>query len=161
MSKKNRKHKNKIIHPPQNPLAQDNPIPMKDGSKVVSRTESFVGPIPHPDLLDRYNQMIPDGANRILRMAENQSAHRQYIEKGAVIGGIILSYFGVLCAACIALGALYFGSKLIENGHVISGSILGGGGLTGLVAAFIYGTRSRREERERRDQKNIELTRQR
>ena len=67
--------------------------------------------------------MIPEGANRILKMAENQSAHRQYIEKWAIVGGTILSYVGVLCAACIALGALYFGSRLIENGHVISGSV--------------------------------------
>ena len=128
---------------------------------VRAEAALFSGPIPPPDLLERYNQIIPEGADRILKMAEKQSAHRQKIEKQAVIGGTILSYFGVFCAACIALGALYFGYKLIENGHTTPGAILGGGGLTGLVAAFIYGTRSRREERERRDQKNRELTRQR
>jgi len=103
--------------------------------------------------------MIPDGADRILKMAERQSTHRQYIEKWAVIGGTILSYLGVLCAAGIAFGALFFGSKLIQNGYVIPGSILGGGGLTGLVAAFIYGTRTRKEERLEKDRRNKELLR--
>jgi hypothetical protein len=93
-------------------------------------------------------------------MAENQSAHRQYIEKWAVIGGTMLSYFGVLCAAVIALGTLYVGSQLILNGYIISGSTLGGGGLVGLVTAFIYGTRSRKEERQQREQRNRELIRQ-
>lgn len=104
--------------------------------------------------------MIPDGADRILKMAERQSAHRQYIEKWAVIGGTILSYFGVLCAACIALAALYLGYRLIKAGQVIPGAVLGGGGLTGLVTAFIYGTRSRREERQQRERQNRELVRQ-
>ena len=130
---------------------------------MISRTEAraFSGPIPPPELLAKYAEIIPNGADRILKMAENQSIHRQYVEKWVVIGGTILSYFGVLCAAGIAFGALYFGSKLIQNGYVISGSVLGGGGLTGLVATFIYGTRSRREERLRRDQRNKELIRQR
>jgi uncharacterized membrane protein len=169
LSKKKHKHKKNNITLPtsnssdQNPLVADNPIPARDGSRIVSHGEAsaFSGPIPPPDLLERYNQMIPDGANRILKMAENQSTHRQYIEKWAVIGGTILSYLGVLCAAGIALGSLYIGSKLIQSGYVIPGSLFGGGGLTGLVAAFIYGTRSRREERERRNRLNKELIRQR
>jgi len=133
---------------------------MKEGRKVF-QASSFSGPIPPPDLLDKYNQMIPDGANRILQMAEKQSIHRQYIEKWAVIGGTILSYFGVFCALIIALATLYFGSQLIYAGHVISGSIFAGTGLIGLVTAFIYGTRSRRVERQEKAQRNKELIQQR
>jgi Ca2+/H+ antiporter len=90
-------------------------------------------------------------------MAENQSLHRQHLEKWAVIGGTILSYFGVACALIIALFTIYSGSNLIYKGNVVSGSIFAGIGLLGLVSAFIYGTRSRREERLRRDQLNKEL----
>jgi len=140
-------------------LAKDNPVLPGTAKLIRTQAALFSGPIPPPDLLDRYNQMIPDGANRILKMAENQSTHRQFIEKWAIVGGTILSYIGVLCAAVIAIGALYIGSDLIKSGHVIPGSVLGGGGLTGLVAAFIYGTRSRREERQERDRRNKELIR--
>jgi uncharacterized membrane protein len=132
--------------------------PPRENQKIISHSQiSFSGPIPPPELLSKYGEIIPNGADRILKMAENQSTHRQCIEKWAVIGGTILSYFGVLCAGIIALGTLYFGSQLIREGHVISGSVFGGGGLVGLVTAFIYGTRARREERLRRDQQNREL----
>jgi membrane associated rhomboid family serine protease len=90
-------------------------------------------------------------------MAEKQSTHRQLLEKWAVIGGTILSYFGVFCALIIALCTLYFGYNLIHDGHVISGSIFAGAGLVGLVTSFIYGTRSRKEERLRREQQNKDL----
>jgi len=81
------------------------------------------------------------------------------LEKWAVIGGTILSYFGVFCAAVIALGTLYLGFQLIRDQHTIPGSILGTAGLGGLITAFIYGTRSRKEERQQRDQRNRELIR--
>lgn len=128
----------------------------------ITRTEAsaFSGPIPPPDLLAKYAEIIPNGADRILTMAERQSVHRQYIEKWAVIGGTILSYFGVLCALIIALATLYFGAGLIRDGHVISGSIFAGSGLLGVVTAFIYGTRSRKQERQQRDKQNKALTRQ-
>jgi uncharacterized membrane protein len=120
----------------------------------------YSGPIPPPDLLAKFGEIIPNGADRILKMAEEQSKHRRCIEKWAVIGGTILSYVGVGCAMIIAFGTLYFGSQLIREGHAIYGSVFAGSGLIGLVTAFIYGTRSRREERLRRDQRNKELIRQ-
>jgi len=39
--------------------------PTKEGRKIFEAS-AFSGPIPPPDLLDKYNQMIPDGADRIL-----------------------------------------------------------------------------------------------
>jgi len=161
LSKKNKRHKTK--HPPvvpqqPNPLANDNPTKNIEG--VIAQASSYSGPIPPPDLLAKFAEIIPNGADRILKMAENQSKHRQCIEKWAVIGGTILSHFGVACAMIIVLGTLYFGSQLIREGHTISGSIFAGSGLLGLVTAFIYGTRSRREERKLRDQRNRELIRQ-
>jgi uncharacterized membrane protein len=157
LQKKKKRHKiisssGKALQP--NPAA----TPHDNSTKSIITTRAeFSGPIPPPALLAKYAEIIPNGAERILRMAENQSAHRQYIEKWAVIGGTMLSYFGVLCAAVIALGTLYVGSQLILNGYIISGSTLGGGGLVGLVTAFIYGTRSRKEERQQREQRNREL----
>jgi len=155
LSKKKKRHK--TISSPSKTL-QSNPsaIPNNTAKKSII-TETFSGPIPPPALLAKYDELIPNGADRILKMAEKQSTHRQCIEKWVIIGGTLLSHFGVLCAAVIALGTLYFGSQLIRDGHAISGSIFAGSGLVGLVTAFIYGTRSRKEERQQRDQRNKEL----
>jgi hypothetical protein len=143
LSKKKHKHKNKALLPPSNSsnpdsLAKDNPVLPGTAKLIRTQAALFSGPIPPPDLLDRYNQMIPDGANRILKMAENQSTHRQFIEKWAIVGGTILSYIGVLCAAVIAIGALYIGSDLIKSGHVIPGSVLGGSHGVGPRQAFDF-----------------------
>lgn len=47
--------------------------------QTVSQT-TFQGPIPSPDALDRYNKVIPGAAERILKMAESETAHRHQQE---------------------------------------------------------------------------------
>lgn len=156
----NRKKRHKVNQPnrPLHPtttnnlnnkaLQQDNPL------KVIAQSTSFSGPIPHPDILAKYAEIIPNGADRILTMAENQSRHRQCLEKWAIIGGTVLSHFGVVCACIIALVVSYYGYLLILRGYTITGTIFSGVGLVGLVVAFIYGTRSRKEERLKKHQPN-------
>ena len=92
-------------------------------------------------------------------MAESQSSHRQHIENWAVVGGTILAYVGVVCALCIGLATLYFAYLVMHEGHVIPGSIIGGGGLVALVGSFIYGTRQRAKERLEKNRQNLELIR--
>jgi uncharacterized membrane protein len=156
---KKKKGKKKISHLPANhnnqPINQ-NDIASKDGHRIVARaqTVSFSGPLPPPELLAQYDQIVTNGADRILKMAENQSTHRHCIEKWAVIGGTALAYVGVFAALAISLCVLYFSYMLMSAGHAIAGTILSGGSLGGLVYSFIYGTRSRREERLQKEQRS-------
>lgn len=41
-------------------------------------------PVPPAELLEGYNRAIPDGANRLFTLVENQSEHRQQLEKGMI-----------------------------------------------------------------------------
>ena len=43
-------------------------------------TESYAGPLPHPQILAGYNQVIPGSADRIIQQAEDQAKHRQRVE---------------------------------------------------------------------------------
>jgi uncharacterized membrane protein len=54
--------------------------------KIVrtARSEFYRGPIPHPKALAQYNRTIPDGADRILRLTENEQSHRHYCERSIV-----------------------------------------------------------------------------
>jgi len=124
---------------------------------VTQALSSFQGPIPPPAILNQYGEVDRTLPNRIVAMAENQSSHRQYIEKWAVIGGTVLAYFGVICALIIALAALYGGYLLIMADHDVAGTIFGGVGLAGLVWVFIHGTKLRQEERIRKDRENKNL----
>ncbi len=47
------------------------------GRKVIAQSiEYSSGPLPHPSILESYNNIIPDGAERIMAMAERQLNHR-------------------------------------------------------------------------------------
>lgn len=85
----------------------------------------FSGPLPPPPLLAQYNEALPNGADRIVKLTENQAKHRQSMESRgqiftfalamvALVGGIILIALGKsaeglipLVAAIAGLGGLF------------------------------------------------------
>ena len=48
------------------------------------RAMSHSGPLPDPESLGHYNEIITNGADRIMAMAENQQQHRIFIEKKVI-----------------------------------------------------------------------------
>lgn len=115
---------------------------------IKTQSEMFSGPIPHPEILGRYEEIIPGAANRILVMAEEQSAHRQGIEKSVVKSDILKSYWGLGAAFLLALLFGGMGSLLVYYGQPWAGAAIATGPVVGLVTAFLVGTSRRREERE-------------
>ena len=55
--------------PENNPQARNTPPNVKT---AITRTEISIGPIPPPQILQQYNNIIPNAAERILRMTEKQ-----------------------------------------------------------------------------------------
>jgi len=55
------------------------PIP-DDGSVIIEETIQHSGPLPMPQQLRQYDDIVPGAAERIIRMAEGQGAHRQRLE---------------------------------------------------------------------------------
>jgi uncharacterized membrane protein len=53
-------------------------------SQTIKTAASFSGPLPPPSILGKYNDILPNGAERIMKMAENQSTHRIELEKLAI-----------------------------------------------------------------------------
>lgn len=93
-------------------------------------------------------------------MAEKQSDHRQYLEKRVIDADMTRAYLGVICAFIITMTVIISGFYLVLNDHSVAGTIFTSLGLAGLAGTFIYGTQSRKEERQRRDEKNRALTQQ-
>ena len=56
----------------------------------------FSGPLPDPEALARYNQIIPDAAERIIKMAENEATSRRGNERMSVIHSIVITYLGMI-----------------------------------------------------------------
>ena len=132
---------------------QPNSQPAKRQADDVSPTSveitaaSWRGPLPPPDTLRQYNEVVPGAALRILNMAEQQSNHRIQMEKAVVSGDSRRSYVGILAAFILSAMVIVGGIYLIVNGHDWAGATLIGLDLVGLAGVFVYGTNARRAER--------------
>jgi uncharacterized membrane protein len=107
----------------------------------------FRGPIPPPEILEKYNNIVPGSADRIIKSVENQSQHRQVLEKIVIKSGSRDSLLGIILGFIIGICGLTGGIFCVLKGHDWAGSIIAGADLAVLVGVFIYGTNSRREER--------------
>ena len=122
-------------------------------TNILQASARYSGPIPPPVVMEQYNNIISGSADRILIMAEKQEEHIHHLEKRAFeieserdehdykerrlgqICGLIIGLFTIGCATYAGL-----------NGAEITGSVIGGSGVVGLVSAFIYGRRSKEKE---------------
>jgi uncharacterized membrane protein len=147
---KRRKHRNS---PPNLPQRPQNPQQVADQSTFLVQQQSFTGPIPPPQILEAYERILPGSADRILKMAEKQSDHRQGLERQVVVGNLAAQARGQhyafgLCALLFA-GGIY----LLANGIQIGGLSTLALAVAGIVSTFIYG-RSK-QEKERREKQQL------
>lgn len=113
------------------------PKPGPDPSVSVS-SQQWSGPLPPPGALAQFNEIIPNGAERILKLVEQEQDHRISYEsksieaavrdtkRGHVIGGIIS-----ILAVCGAIFTAYIGA------HPAVSIALVGLPIFGIVQAFI------------------------
>ncbi len=114
--------------------------------RQVHTQMSYAGPLPLATELDAYERTCPGAADRIIAMAENQSKHRQDIEKITVKTNARNSTIGVIIGGLIGISAIFGGVYIITSGYQISGYATMLTPLAGLVGVFIYGKRSNKEE---------------
>jgi len=104
---------------------------------IHSISQFWGGPIPPPLALKEYEDVLPGTADRIIKMAEKQSIHRQRMEKEALDKAYRFQsrgqHYALIVVSLLAVG----GMLLIGFGHEISGVILSGTTLVGLAYAFI------------------------
>ena len=77
---------------------------------IKHESSSFSGPLPPPVMLREYNEVQPGMADRIVAMAEKQSAHRLEIENKGVTNEIALAQRGQWCAIVFAVLSLPLGN---------------------------------------------------
>ncbi len=108
-------------------------------SLVITLHKTHTGHLPDPETLAEYSSIIPNGAERIMQMVEKQLEHRMNLEKKVVGGQMLQSNIGQFLAFFIGIAALSASTYCIVSGFEWSGSLIGLGGLTSLVTAFIKG----------------------
>jgi uncharacterized membrane protein len=103
--------------------------------------------LPHPALLAKYNEVIPNGAERIMAMAERQSIHRESLEAQVVAGNVASQARGSHYAFIICLVTIVGGFVLIGMGKSIIGVSAVIGSLATLAGVFLVARRGQKQER--------------
>lgn len=128
------------------------PPPPTTIATVTHQAVSFSGPLPHPALLAKYNEVIPNGAERIMAMAERQSIHRESLEAQIVAENVASQKRGSIFAFIICLVALVGGFWLIATGKSADGLAAIISSLTALAGVFVYGKYQQSKERKEKSQ---------
>lgn len=83
------------------------PVPQQTATRSVLTTASaWSGPLPAPADLEKFNAIIPNGADRILAMAEAEQAHRIAYEASGLQAATKEASRGQYLGAAISLAAL-------------------------------------------------------
>lgn len=85
--------------------------------------ELFVGPLPPPSTLQGYEQAFPGAASRIIKMAENQSQHRQRIENKVISSNVKNERTAMFLAFILTGGFAIIGAVLLFFDKQVAGYI--------------------------------------
>ncbi len=104
---------------------------------AAQRTESFIAPIPPPHYMEHYNQIIDNGAERIMEMAEGQHKHQIGMEKKLSNWAIFqnIAGQGIATSFLVLFGAASFYFFYKENNT--AGIALISVPVTGLIGKFL------------------------
>jgi uncharacterized membrane protein len=102
------------------------------------------GTIPSPEILERYNSIIPGLAERIVAHAEKQSLHRTALERKLLISNIRKSYLGLVLGFLIGSLGVGGGIWLTFSGFNVIGIVFSSASLVSLVMSFIYGSQNKK-----------------
>ncbi|AFL85103.1 putative membrane protein [Belliella baltica DSM 15883] len=112
---------------------------LKSISVTMIQERSHSGPLPDADTLIRYNSVIPEGADRIMKMAERQQEHRMSLETKVVNSQSKQSGLGQWFGLIIGLVGIGCGTFLAYSGETTVGGIIAGGTVVSLVSVFVIG----------------------
>jgi len=107
----------------------------------------FSGPLPPPEILVAYNQIVPDSAEKIIEQFIRQGQHRMELERLVITSDVKRANWGLVAGFILALLCIAGSFYLISLGFEIAGIAVVLASLASLIGAFIYGTHSRKKER--------------
>lgn len=127
----------------------ENTNPPKEQQHVETyavRQSHYSGPLPMPEDLAKYDQVVPGAAERIIRMAEEEMKHRhendnrmaRSIIRTTVIS-IVFAFLSVIILSLIVFFALYSGYDKVAG-------VIAVGSIAAVAGVFIFFKKSKDKE---------------
>ena len=120
--------------------------------RFVEHMEMHSGPIPSPDVISKYNGIIPNGADRIMTMAEKEQDHRITSESKLIDGQVKALNKGQDYALIISIVGIICGTIATVLGYPVFGSSMAGGSVVIIAAGFINGKIKQRKQSEKEEE---------
>jgi len=114
---------------------------------VTNIQVSYSGPLPQPEVLERYERAVPGSAGRIFKQFEEQSAHRRAIESRVISSNTFCQVLGSVSALLVGLLAIGGGLYLVHEGKSVVGLVALLGTMASLAGVYVYGKRDQNAER--------------
>jgi uncharacterized membrane protein len=115
-------------------------------SNAIEVSAQFQGPVPPPQVMAGYEEIVPGAADRLIAMAEREQAHRHQQQERLLNAQItdarqdrLEARVGQIFALIIGLGSISAGATTAVLGAAIAGGFIGTGGVATLAAVFIMG----------------------
>lgn len=116
----------------------------KPASITASFTEISSGPLPNPAYLERYDRIIPNGAERIMRMAEKEQENRhdsqreaRQLEKDKINKQLKYMSRGQSMAFVLSIVILGLATLFVFTGHESMAYVLFAVSLISLAGLFL------------------------
>jgi len=106
--------------------------------QLIASQTFFQGPLPSPEILEKYNKLHPGAVERIFVMAETQTKHRQEIEIKTLDRDFILQTRGQIFGFVTCLVTLLGGITLLALSKSIVGMATLVSSLGILIGSNIY-----------------------
>jgi uncharacterized membrane protein len=125
----------------QRPSRSNPPVPHQqhdqDGGNQTIVSTSWVGPLPPRAVLREFDELVPNGAERIFSQFEAEAAHRRDCEDKQVRFSIRDAHIGQFLAGLYAVLAFSVAAYAIHRDAYWVASIIGGTTIVGGIIAFL------------------------
>ena len=120
--------------------------------------QAHAGPLPPPEMLRRYDEIVPGAAERILAMAEQLANHRQALQRQELASGIearaneqALEKRGQWFAGLLGFAALCGAVTCTLYGHDAVGGTIVGTTILAILGAYLGTRKPVHDEKRARD----------
>ncbi|MDO8505026.1 MAG: DUF2335 domain-containing protein [bacterium] len=124
---------------------QQNSNSDKQALIFAQKAEMFSGPIPQPEIIEKYEKILPGAAKEIFGNWGKQVTHRHHIEKVVVWSDSIKSVGGLILGFIVVMGAIGGGVYTALKGQILFGGGLSLAGLAMLATAFISNRKAKQQ----------------